>query len=72
MILFREYSIQFKVKVVMMSSRRPPEKPSRLKLEKTDNFRNINIKEIAMKKSKFTEQQIVFALRQAENGVRGC
>jgi putative transposase len=23
-----------------------------------------------MKKSKFTEQQIVFALRQAENGVR--
>jgi hypothetical protein len=34
-----------------------------------DNFRNINIQEIAFKKSKFTEAQFGFALRQPEEGV---
>jgi hypothetical protein len=48
----------------------PQKKPGCCKVEIPGNFSNLNKREIAMKKSKFTEPQIVFAIKQSETGVK--
>jgi hypothetical protein len=46
-----------------------PKTPYQFKIEKSGQFMTGWSLTIAMKKSKFTESQIVFALQQAESGV---
>jgi putative transposase len=45
-----------------------PKKTDRCKLEKRVIIHNLKNEKLLMKKTKFTEQQIAFALKQAETG----
>ena len=47
-----------------------PKKSKHFKLENRGNIHNLKNETLLMKKSKFTEAQIVFAIKQSEQGVR--